>query len=95
MRVLCLADTKTPAMGLLEFIVNQTDRMLPKYLDEASKVAKNFLSGPMAEVLSSDSYTYSDDTDEEDEDEDDKNDSDIEPDVEPDVEPDDDDSTSM
>jgi hypothetical protein len=44
MRVLRLADQKTPAMDKLYYYVQQTDRMLPKYLDEAEKLANKFLT---------------------------------------------------
>ena len=44
MRVLCLSDQKTPAMDKLYYYVLQTDRMLPKYLDDAEKLSKKFLT---------------------------------------------------
>ena len=44
MQVLCLADLKTPAMDKLYYYVLQTDRMRPKYLQDAEEVANNFLT---------------------------------------------------
>jgi len=44
MRVLRLADQKTPAMDKLYYYVLQTDRMLPKYLEEAQNLANKFLT---------------------------------------------------
>jgi hypothetical protein len=44
MRVLRLADQKTPAMDKLYYYVLQTDRMLPTYLQDAEELAKNFLT---------------------------------------------------
>jgi hypothetical protein len=44
MQVLRLADQKTPAMDKLYYYVLQTDRMLPKYLDEAEKLTNQFLT---------------------------------------------------
>ena len=37
MRVLCLADQKTPAMDKLHYFVYQTDDILPKYLAKAEE----------------------------------------------------------
>jgi hypothetical protein len=42
MLVLCLADQKTPAMDKLYYYVLQTDRMLPKYLQDAEEHATSF-----------------------------------------------------
>ena len=89
MRVLRLADQQTPAMGLLNFIVNQTDCVVPKYLKEASEASDILLAGPMATVLSSkDAYSVDEDSDGKDADSDDEsvNDSDIEMDVDSDDE---------
>jgi hypothetical protein len=44
MRVLCLADQKTPAIDKLYYYVLQTDRMLPKYLQDAEECATRFLT---------------------------------------------------
>ena len=44
MRVLRLSDQKTPAMDKLYYYVLQTDQMLPKYLDDAEKLSKKFLT---------------------------------------------------
>jgi hypothetical protein len=44
MRVLRLADQKTPAMDKLYYYVLQTDRMLPIYLQEAEDLCKQFLT---------------------------------------------------
>ncbi len=44
MQVLHLADQKTPAMDKLYYYVLQTDRMLPKYLDDAKEHATMFLT---------------------------------------------------
>jgi hypothetical protein len=44
MRVLCLADQKIPAMDKLYYYVLQTDRMLPKYLQDAKECATSFLT---------------------------------------------------
>ena len=80
MRVLRLADQQTPAMGLLNFIVNQTDCVLTKYLKEASEASDILLAGPMATVLSSKgAYSVDNDSNGEDKDNDDKsvNNSDI------------------
>ena len=89
MRVLRLADQQTPAMGLLNFIVNQNDRVLTKYLKEASEASDILLAGPMATVLSSkDAYSVDEDSNGEDADSDDEsvNESDIERDVDSDDE---------
>ena len=51
MRVLCLADQKTPAMDKLYFYTLQTDIMLPKYLSELEKQSNNFLSTTTARVM--------------------------------------------
>ena len=76
-------------MGLLDFIVNQTDYVLTKYLKEASEASDILLAVPMATVLSSkDAYSFDEDSDSEDADSDDKsvNYSDIETDVDSDDE---------
>ena len=44
MRLLRLADQKTPAMDKLYFYVLQTDRMLPKYLQDAEDHTRVFLT---------------------------------------------------
>jgi hypothetical protein len=44
MRVLCLPDQKTPAMDKLYYYVLQTDKMLPKYLQDAKEHATSFLT---------------------------------------------------
>ncbi len=44
MRVLRLADQKTPAMDKLCYYVLQTDQMLPKYLDDAKERSTMFLT---------------------------------------------------
>ena len=43
MRVLCLADQKTPAMDKLHYFVCQTDDMLPKYLAKAEEDTERLL----------------------------------------------------
>ena len=89
MRVLRLADQQTPARSLLNFIVNQTDRVLTKYLKESSAASDILLDGPMATVLSSkDAYSVDEDSDGEDADSNDEsvNESDIERDVDSDDE---------
>jgi len=63
MRVLRLSDQKTPAMDKLYYYVLQTDRMLPKYLDDTEKLSKKFLT--------SDNVLTNDDNDGEDDDDDD------------------------
>ena len=45
MRVLCLADQKTPAMDKLHYFVCQTNHMLPKYLAKAEKDNECLLFG--------------------------------------------------
>ena len=51
MRVLRLADQKTPAMDKLYYYVLQTDRMLPKYLEEAENLANKFLNNDNAMAM--------------------------------------------
>ena len=71
-------------MGLLNFIVNQTNRVLPKYLKEGNAASDVLLAGRIATVLSSkDAYSIDEDSNGKDEDSDDEsvNDSDIEIDV--------------
>ena len=51
MRMLCLADQKTPAMDKLYYYVLQTDRMLPKYLDNAEERATMFLTDSTISVM--------------------------------------------
>ena len=51
MRVLCLADQKTPAMDKLYFYTLQTDIILPKYLDELEKQSNYFLTTTTARVM--------------------------------------------
>ena len=51
MRVLCLADQKTPAMDKLYFYTLQTDIMLPKYLGELEKQSNYFLTATTARVI--------------------------------------------
>ena len=53
MRVLRLADQKTPSMGLLEYFVRQADRIIPKYLKEAEEVSKRFMTETMRTVMES------------------------------------------
>jgi hypothetical protein len=51
MRVLRLADQKTPAMDKLYFYTLQTVIMLPKYLDELEKQSNYFLTTTTARVI--------------------------------------------
>ena len=51
MRVLRLADQKTPAMDKLYFYTLQTDIMLPKYLGELEKQSNYFLTATTARVI--------------------------------------------
>ena len=44
MRLLRLADQKTPAMDKLYYYVLQTDQMLPKYLQDAEECARVFMT---------------------------------------------------
>ena len=44
MRLLRLADQKTPAMDKLFYYVSQTDRMLPKYLKDVEERSASLLS---------------------------------------------------
>ena len=76
MRVLCLSDQKTPAMDKLYYYVLQTDRMLPKYLDDAEKLSKNFLTSDNVFIMDRPSTAgltslTNDDNDGEDDDDDD------------------------
>ena len=76
MRVLRLADQKTPAMDKLFYYVSQTDRMLPKYLGNVQERSGRLLSD--ATINAIDTSTFSagvsdddDDSDGSDEDDDD------------------------
>jgi len=77
MRVLRLADQKTPAMDKLYYYVLQTDQMLHKYLEEAENLVNKFLTNdnvmamarPSTAGLSS--LRNDDDAGEDDDDEDD------------------------
>ena len=76
MRVLQLADQKTPAMDKLFYYVSQTDRMLPKYLGDVQERSARLLSD--ATINTIDTSTFSagvsdddDDSDSSDEDDDD------------------------
>ena len=76
MRVLCLSDQKTPAMDKLYYYVLQTDRMLPKYLDDAEKLSKKFLTSDNVFIMDRPSTAgltslTNDDNDGEDDDDDD------------------------
>jgi hypothetical protein len=51
MRVLHLADQKTPAMDKLYYYVLQTDRMLPKYLQDAKECSTSFLTNVTISVM--------------------------------------------
>ena len=53
MRVLRLADQKTPAMDKLYFYFLQTDAMLPKYLDSLESQTAGFLSETMVQSMAS------------------------------------------
>ena len=55
MRVLRLADQKTPAMDKLYFFVLQTDRMLPLWLGDAEEKEKTLLSGDVLACMSGNS----------------------------------------
>lgn len=77
MRLLRLADTKTPAMAMdkLEFYVLQADHMLPWYLDKEERLGNGLLSEDVRTVLKATNDTASIDCD--DEDDNDDNDDDI------------------
>ena len=76
MRVLLLADQKTPAMDKLYFYVLQTDEMLPKWLSELDSRSNAFLNTTsittMENVaLAGESDNESDDSDDDSDDSDD------------------------
>lgn len=69
MRILRLADLKTPAMDKLYFYVLQTDRMLPKWLEDVESHASKFLTTATIDTMGavhtaglSDSESDSDDS---------------------------------
>jgi hypothetical protein len=51
MRVLHLADQKTPAMDKLYLYMLQTDIMLPKWLDELDEYSSYFLTQTIVRVI--------------------------------------------
>mmetsp|Transcript_29159 Transcript_29159/g.69418 ORF Transcript_29159/g.69418 Transcript_29159/m.69418 type:complete len:526 (+) Transcript_29159:715-2292(+) len=63
MRVLRLADQKTPAMGQLLFIVNQASRVMPKYLNKAAEASRLLLDGAMGDVIRNDEILSDSDSD--------------------------------
>ena len=84
MRVLRLADQKTPTMDKLYFYVLQADAMLPKYLGDLDNHSNGFLSSTTIASMSSvpsagdsdseDNEDSSDDSDEDDDSESDNED---------------------
>ena len=85
MRILRLADQKTPAMDKLYYYVLQTDKQLPKWMKIAEDHGKELLTDPVLEVMRGASFTNAqlidpivdtsiddDDEDYDDEDEDDE-----------------------
>jgi hypothetical protein len=56
MRVLRLADQKTPAMDKLYYYVRQTDEQLPKWMKSAEEHAKVLLTDPVLEVMKGSSF---------------------------------------
>ena len=73
MRVLRLADMKTPGMDKLEFFVRQADRILPLYLNQAEEQGNGLLSDAIVSILEATDDAASgelgDDSDSEDEEE--------------------------
>ena len=51
MRVLCLADQKTPAMDKLQYFKRQSDRIMPRLLTQAETITENLLTDTMQEVM--------------------------------------------
>ena len=83
MRILRLADQKTPAMDKLYYYVLQTDKQLPKWMKIAEDHGYELLTDPVLEVMRGDSFTridpiidvsVDDDDDGDDEDDDDDED---------------------
>lgn len=81
MRILQLADPKTPAMDKLYYYVLQTDKQLPKWMKIAEDHGYELLTDPVLEVMRGDSFARIDpiiDVSVDDDNEDDDNDGDDE-----------------